>query len=190
MAIEVDQIVDAKGLSCPMPIVRTKKAVSALQPGQVVEVQATDKGSLADIQAWTKSSGHHYLGTKQDGEVLKHYLRKASEAEEKKELTYPHVIQNDELLKKLETNEKITILDVREPVEYHFGHIPGSLSIPLGELENRLDELNRDHEIFVVCRSGSRSDLACKLLEENGFKHVKNVVQGMIEWNGPLETAE
>ena len=188
MSIQVDQVVDAKGLACPMPIVRTKKAVNELKPGQVLEVQATDKGSLADIQAWAKSSGHQYLGTKEDGEVLKHYLRKASESEEKEELKFPHVIQNDELLKKLETHEEITIIDVREPAEYNFGHIPGAQSIPLGELEAKANELNQESEILIVCRSGNRSDLACKQLSEKGFKNVKNVVQGMIEWSGPLET--
>ncbi|MFA8438118.1 sulfurtransferase TusA family protein [Pueribacillus sp. YX66] len=190
MSIQVDQVVDAKGLACPMPIVRTKKAVNELKPGQVLEVQATDKGSLADIQAWAKSSGHQYLGTKEDGEVLKHYLRKASESEEKEELKFPHVIQNDELLKKLEANEEITIIDVREPAEYNFGHIPGSLSIPLGELGERANELDPENEILIVCRSGNRSDLACKQLTDKGFKHVTNVVQGMIEWTGPLETTK
>ena len=56
--IRVDMTVDAKGLSCPMPIVKTKKAINDLQPGQVLEVQATDKGSKADIKAWAESTGH------------------------------------------------------------------------------------------------------------------------------------
>ncbi|KPC97477.1 Sulfurtransferase TusA [Geobacillus sp. BCO2] len=55
--IKVDMTVDAKGLSCPMPIVRTKKAINELQPGQVLEVQATDKGSKADIKAWAEAQG-------------------------------------------------------------------------------------------------------------------------------------
>jgi len=76
--IKIDLLVDAKGLACPMPIVRTKKAMNEIENGQVIEVQATDKGSKADIQAWAKSSGHQYLGTLKDGEILKHYLRKSS----------------------------------------------------------------------------------------------------------------
>ncbi|MGN0028105.1 MAG: sulfurtransferase TusA family protein, partial [Clostridium sp.] len=50
--IKVDLLVDAKGLSCPMPIVKVKKGMTQLEPGQVVELQATDKGSMADIKAW------------------------------------------------------------------------------------------------------------------------------------------
>lgn len=190
MAIQVDQVVDAKGLACPMPIVRTKKAVNELKPGQVLEVQATDQGSLADIKAWAKSSGHQYLGTAEDGEVLKHYLRKASETEEKDEISFPHVIQNEELLKKVEANEDLMIIDVREPAEYNFGHIPTSISIPFGELEARVEELNKESEILVVCRSGNRSDLACKQLADKGFENIKNVVQGMIKWSGPLESVK
>ena len=79
MTIHTDHMLDAKGLACPMPIVKTKKAMNDLEPGQVIEVQATDKGSLADIQAWATSSGHQYLGTTEEADVLKHYLRKASE---------------------------------------------------------------------------------------------------------------
>lgn len=187
MTIQTDHVLDAKGLACPMPIVKTKKAMNDLKPGQVIEVQATDKGSLADIQAWAKSSGHQYLGSTEEADVLKHYLRKASESEVKEEKKYPHTIQNDELQKKMEAGENITVLDVREPAEYSFGHIPGAKSIPLGELENRINELDKDHEIYVVCRTGNRSDLASKQLAEKGFKSVKNAVQGMVEWSGPIE---
>ena len=187
MTIQTDHVLDAKGLACPMPIVKTKKAMRDLEAGQVIEVQATDKGSLADIQAWAKSSGHQYLGTTEDGDVLKHYLRKASESEVKEDKDFPHVIENDELEKKLETEDKITVLDVREPAEYSFGHIPGAKSIPLGELENRINELDKDNEIYVVCRTGNRSDLASKQLAEKGFENVKNAVQGMVEWSGPIE---
>lgn len=49
---------DAKGLSCPMPIVKTKKAMDTLTSGEVLEVHVTDKGSLADIPAWAKAGGH------------------------------------------------------------------------------------------------------------------------------------
>lgn len=190
MAIQTDKILDAKGLVCPMPIVKTKKAMNDLEPGQVIEVQATDKGSLADIQAWAKSTGNQYLGTKEEGEVLKHYLRKASQSELKEEKKYPHVVHNEELQKRIESGENVRILDVREPAEYAFKRIPGAKSIPLGELENYLHELNKEDEIHVVCRTGNRSDLAAQLLAEKGFGNVKNVVPGMSEWSGPTEKDE
>lgn len=52
--IQTDMIVDAKGLACPMPIVKTRKAMKELAPGNVMEIQATDKGSTADLKAWRR----------------------------------------------------------------------------------------------------------------------------------------
>ncbi|MCH6266242.1 MULTISPECIES: sulfurtransferase TusA family protein [Neobacillus] len=175
-------ILDAKGLACPMPIVKTKKAMQELEAGQVLEVQATDKGSKADIKAWSESTGHQYLGTLEEGEVLKHYLRKSS-GDEIIEHKHPHVITNDQLEAKLE-NETIVVLDVRETAEYAFNHIPNAISIPLGELEERLIDLNKEGEIYIVCRTGNRSDMAAQKLAEKGFVKVFNVVPGMSQWNG------
>lgn len=181
--LKTDLVLDAKGLSCPMPIVKTKKAMNGLETGQVLEVLATDKGSKADIKAWAQSSGHQYIGTIEEGEVLKHYLRKSSN-EEKGERKHPNVTSNEELEKKLASIEKIVVLDVREEAEYIFNHIPGAISIPMGELEDRLSELNSEDEIFVVCRTGKRSDFAAQKLAEKGFTKVINVVPGMSEWTG------
>lgn len=185
--ISVNVTLDCKGLSCPMPIVRTKKAMDQLEAGQVIEVLATDRGSLADMQGWAKNTGHQYLGTLEEGEVLKHYLRKSRPEELKEAANYPHTATNEELQSKLAASEDIVILDVREPAEYAFGHIPGAVSIPLGDLEDRLSELDPEDSIHVVCRTGSRSDLACHLLAEHGFQHVSNVVPGMSAWTGPIE---
>lgn len=179
--IKADIILDAKGLACPMPIVKTKKAMNNLESGQVLEVQATDKGSKADMKAWAQSSGHQYLGTVEEGDVLKHYLRKSSN-DEAIERKHPNVVNNEELEKQLKEDESIVVLDVREAAEYAFNHIPHAISIPLGELENRLNELNKDNKMFIICRTGSRSDLACQKLTEKGFEKVFNVVPGMSEW--------
>jgi rhodanese-related sulfurtransferase/TusA-related sulfurtransferase len=186
-SLKTDLVLDAKGLACPMPIVKTKKAMNTLESGQVLEVLATDKGSKADIKAWAQSSGHQYIGTIEEEDVLKHYLRKSS-GEEKLERKHPNVTTNEELVQKLETNENIVVLDVREAAEYVFNHIPNAVSIPLGELENRLNELNREGEIFVVCRTGNRSDFAAQKLAENGFNKVFNVIPGMSEWSGKTDT--
>jgi rhodanese-related sulfurtransferase/TusA-related sulfurtransferase len=174
---------DAKGLACPMPIVKTKKAMNSLEAGNVLEVQATDKGSKADLKAWAESTGHQYLGTIEEGDILKHYLRKSSN-EDSNEKKYPNVTNNETLEKKMENNEDMVVLDVRESVEYAFNHIPDDVSIPLGELENRMDELNKENEIYVVCRTGNRSDLAAQKLAEKGFTNVINVVPGMCQWKG------
>ena len=182
--LKTDLVLDAKGLACPMPIVKTKKAMNGLEAGQVLEVLATDKGSKADIKAWSQSSGHQYLGTIEEGDVLKHYLRKASSNEEAAERKHPHVISNVELEAKLDANENIVVLDVREAAEYVFNHIPNAISIPLGELDDRVNELSKDVEMFVVCRTGNRSDFAAQKLTEKGFNTVFNVVPGMSEWTG------
>ena len=184
---KTDLLVDAKGLACPMPIVRTKKAMNEMEAGQVLEVQATDKGSKADIQAWSKSSGHQYLGTIEEGDVLKHYIRKSSN-EDSIERKHPNVASNEELEKKLEAREDIVVLDVRESAEYAFNHIPNAISIPLGELDNRLNELVTEDKIYVVCRTGSRSDLASQKLAEKGFANVINVVPGMSAWTGEVNS--
>jgi rhodanese-related sulfurtransferase/TusA-related sulfurtransferase len=176
-------ILDAKGLACPMPIVRTKKAMNTLEAGQVLEVQATDKGSKADMKAWAESTGHQYLGTIEEGEVLKHYLRKSSN-DEATEKRYPNVINNEDLEKKIAANENIVIIDVREAAEYAFNHIPNAVSIPLGELEESINDLNKQDEIFVVCRTGNRSDLAAQKLADIGVSNVINVVPGMSGWTG------
>ncbi|MUV37829.1 UPF0033 protein YrkI [Lentibacillus sp. JNUCC-1] len=180
-AIKTNKTVDAKGLACPMPIVRTKKAMKDIEPGQVMEVQATDKGSKADIEAWAKSAGHQYLGTLEDGEVLHHYLRKSSE-EETIEKKHPHTITNEAL--EASIAEDTVVIDVREPAEYAFNHIAGAVSLPFEELEERMNELNKEDTIYVVCRTGNRSDLAAQKLAQNGFEHVINVVPGMSAWNG------
>lgn len=186
--MHVNKTLDCKGLACPMPIVRTKKAMDEMESGQVIEVLATDKGSLADIQSWAKKTGHQYVGTAHEGEVLKHYLRKASAGDVREEGRHPHIVSNEELQSKIDGNENMLILDVREPAEYAFSHIQGAITIPLGELENRINELNKDKNIYVVCRVGNRSDTACQLLADQGFAHVVNVVPGMSTWTGRTES--
>lgn len=181
--IKTNSVLDAKGLACPMPIVKTKKAISKLDHGEVLEIQATDRGSTADLKAWALSIGHQYLGTVEEGEVLKHYIRKTNE-EETGEKKHPNVIKNEELHQKIEVNKDTVILDVREEAEYAFSHIPSATSVPLGELNDYLNKFDKESEIHVICRTGSRSDLAAQQLTAAGFKQVINVVPGMSEWTG------
>jgi len=182
-AIQSDAKLDAKGLACPMPIVRTKKAMKDLQSGQVLEVEATDPGSKADMKAWAESSGHQYLGTLEEDGVMKHYLRKTTD-QEQAVLEYSDVCEPAELQKKLEAGESIIVVDVREAAEFAFCHIPDAVSIPLGELELRLSELDKEDRIYVICRTGARSDMAAKKLADSGFSRVVNVVPGMSGWSG------
>ncbi|MDT8862223.1 sulfurtransferase TusA family protein [Alkalihalobacillus sp. MEB130] len=71
-----DKVLDAKGLACPMPIVRTKKAMTELESGQVLEIHATDKGAKNDLAAWAKSGGHELVSDTEEDGVLKFWIKK------------------------------------------------------------------------------------------------------------------
>ncbi|MFS3915630.1 sulfurtransferase TusA family protein [Bacillus australimaris] len=179
-------IIDAKGLACPMPIVKTKKQMNELLPGDVLEVQATDKGSAADLAAWSKSAGHEFLGTKVEGQVLHHLIRKGgTQVEEGKSMISEMSL--NAFQQKVKEERSVFILDVREQDEYEAGHIPGAVHIPLGEVEKRAEELSRDTVIYLICHSGRRSELAAQRLKEKGFQQLINVVPGMNSWTGAIE---
>src|SRR5699024_11728773 len=80
-------------------------------------------------------------GTVEEDDVLMHYLRKASDVEVENEGNYDDVLELQKLYEKVDEQEDTTILDVREQAEYAFNHIPGALNIPLGELEDCMNEL-------------------------------------------------
>jgi rhodanese-related sulfurtransferase len=73
------------------------------------------------------------------------------------------------------------VLDVREADEWEAGHVPGALHIPLGELGARYLEIDRGSEVYVICRSGRRSDHAARALAGAGWRAL-NVSDGMIGW--------
>ncbi len=72
--LEIAQHVDARGLSCPMPIVKTAQAVKDLASGQLLEVLATDPGSVKDFAAWSKSTGNPIVEQSVDGGVYRFVL--------------------------------------------------------------------------------------------------------------------
>jgi len=74
------------------------------------------------------------------------------------------------------------IVDVREPWEYQQGHVPGALLIPLGQLSMRVNELNPERPVAVICATGNRSQSAAALLGQKGFKTVYNVTGGTSAW--------
>ena len=74
------------------------------------------------------------------------------------------------------------ILDVRQPEEWNEYHIPGSTLIPLGDLPNRLNEVPKDKEVVVVCRSGNRSQEGRNILLNNGFSGVTSMSGGLKAW--------
>jgi len=74
--MNIAKVVDAKGLACPMPIVKTKKAMNELESGQVLEIHTTDKGAKNDLTAWAKSGGHELLNHEEGNNVLKFWIKK------------------------------------------------------------------------------------------------------------------
>ena len=74
------------------------------------------------------------------------------------------------------------ILDVREPSEWNDAHIAGATLIPLGELASRVNELPKDTEIVVVCRSGNRSAQGRDILLNSGFTQVTSMAGGLNQW--------
>ena len=102
----------------------------------------------------------------------------------------PAITSNDEVEEKLNNDVNMTLLDVREPVEYAAQHVPEAINIPLGEIEDRASELDKDDEIYIICRTGNRSDMAARILSTLDFKKVFNVVPGMIQWTGKTEGSE
>jgi tRNA 2-thiouridine synthesizing protein A len=76
MSITPDQTLDCSGLACPMPILKTKKAVDGLQIGQILKMIATDPGSTSDMDAWTQKTGHQLVASEQEGGKFIFYVKK------------------------------------------------------------------------------------------------------------------
>lgn len=74
--MNVDKVLDAKGLACPMPIVKTKKAMNELESGQTLEIHTTDKGAKSDLTAWAKSGGHELIKHEAENNVFTFWIRK------------------------------------------------------------------------------------------------------------------
>lgn len=93
-------------------------------------------------------------------------------------------INVNDLNERIQAGEKINLIDVREQHEFDLVNLDGIL-IPLGQLEDRLDEIShlKDEEVIVHCRSGARSAEACKIMMKNGFKNPKNLVGGINRWS-------
>jgi tRNA 2-thiouridine synthesizing protein A len=72
-----DKLLDTKGLRCPLPVLRARKAMKDMDPGQVIEIHATDPGSVQDFQAFCETTGHVLLDSLRDGEVYIFEIRKA-----------------------------------------------------------------------------------------------------------------
>ncbi|HYM93668.1 MAG TPA: rhodanese-like domain-containing protein [Chitinophagaceae bacterium] len=98
----------------------------------------------------------------------------------------------EELKERMDSGEKINLIDVREPYEYADFNIGGTL-IPLGKIQAmQVDEIEdlKNEEVIMYCRSGSRSMVACLFLDTLGFKNTKNLAGGVLAWQDKFGNAK
>jgi adenylyltransferase/sulfurtransferase len=92
-------------------------------------------------------------------------------------------ISVQELKAKMEAHEPFNLIDVREPFEFEIARIEGAKLIPLGEIVERADELDREQLLIIHCHSGGRSAEAVRLLKQRGFAKVYNLEGGIAAWS-------
>ena len=78
--IKEDRVLDARGLLCPMPVVKAAKEMKSLEERQVLKILATDRGALADFPAWADDTGNEFLSSNEEEGVLVFFIRKGEDA--------------------------------------------------------------------------------------------------------------
>lgn len=78
MNVKPDVVLDAKGLLCPMPTIKTVQRVKEMKSGEIIEIQATDIGIKPDMENWCKMTGNELLGIEEDGTTYRVYIRKTA----------------------------------------------------------------------------------------------------------------
>ena len=78
--------------------------------------------------------------------------------------------------------DDVYVLDVREQIEYDEKHIPGVTLLPMSEIQSRLDEVPKDKEVIITCRTGNRSGQVTQFLTQNGYDNVHNMQGGIVAW--------
>lgn len=91
-----------------------------------------------------------------------------------------------EFLSRRQQGQALTLLDVREPWELAVANVPETLAIPMGEVSQRLAEIDRQTPVVVLCRSGRRSFEVAKFLQQNGYD-VSNLAGGILAWSRDVD---
>ncbi len=76
--IKADQVLDCKGMSCPLPILKTKKAMETLKKGQVLKVETTDPGSKNDMSSWAKRTGNEIMSVQEGTGTFTFFIKKSA----------------------------------------------------------------------------------------------------------------
>jgi len=204
---EDDYIVtDACGLSCPGPLNALIKSLETLPENKKLKIYATDPSFKSSVEAYAKLNEAVellYLG-KEEGKIVATLQKGKLSIDEisapikakkktRKELrpldaTPISDITVEELYERLNSEDKPEVLiDVRTPEEYNGvgGHIAESKLIPLGDLMSNLSMVEdyKNDEIVLICHSGARSMMAARLLAQAGFKDLRNLSGGMLNWH-------
>lgn len=96
-------------------------------------------------------------------------------------------ISPSEFVRRRDAGEPLLLLDVREPYELEIASVPGALHIPMAQVPERLDEIDRDREVVVLCRSGGRSLRVAMFLKQQGYPRVANLSGGILRWREELD---
>ncbi|GAC1425550.1 MAG: hypothetical protein PVS3B3_26210 [Ktedonobacteraceae bacterium] len=102
----------------------------------------------------------------------------------------PSVTAQEAWMRLSEKGSNAVLLDVREPYEYKNGHARRAKNIPLSQIQQRVNEVPRDREVFLICQSGHRSMQAASVLQQQGLEKIVNVTGGTSIWrlhNLPME---
>ena len=198
--------INCSGMSCPGPLNAMIKALEVLPENKKLRVIATDIGFKSSVETYTHlTEGINLLSLEKDQgklvaiidkklispeEIQKSVIiEKPSRKELRKRGPSPlSEIDSEELYDRLDSKDMPDLLlDVRTPQEYYgiMGHVKGCKLIPLDQLMNRIDELEeyKDKEVVTICHSGARSNMAARLLVQNGFTDVRNLTGGMLIWH-------
>ena len=73
--IDYNKKLDCTGLNCPLPILKTKKQIDAMETGQILKMEATDPGSINDVNAWTRRTGNELVSQTEDGDIYIFYIK-------------------------------------------------------------------------------------------------------------------
>jgi TusA-related sulfurtransferase len=76
--VKISKSLDLKGLACPMPVVKISKGIKEVEVGEILEAHTTDPGSLTDVPAWGRTTGHEIVASSQEGELYRFLIRRTS----------------------------------------------------------------------------------------------------------------
>lgn len=93
-------------------------------------------------------------------------------------------IEASELAQLKDNGDVFRVIDIRQPAELNSGIIPGAEAVPMHIIPLRLDDLQQNEKLIMVCRSGARSAQACMYLQQQGYENVYNLRGGMMAWAG------